>query len=164
MRLFISSNIMGILNSTTARKAPWTNALYIICVFPVLTPCPSYPTQKEAVPGLEPEKNWSGARQCQAPDETTNCTIICRRRQELRVSAYTLAWLFEYILLHSYPIVHDPSLMSLATPKEYCNCKQSIIYGFDIGEKNILRGYCTFFFCANAFKLYKQVEYIFLKF
>ena len=48
--------------------------------------------------------------------------------------------------------MHEPSLLSLAIPKEYCNCKckQSIIYGFDIGEKK-LRGYCNFFFVRKRF-------------
>jgi hypothetical protein len=46
-----------------------------------------------------------------------------------------LAWLLEYLMLLSDPIVHDPSLLSLAIPKEYCNYKESIMYGFDIGEK-----------------------------
>ena len=36
------------------------------------------------------------------------------------------------------------------------------MYDFDI-EKN-LRGYWKFFLCANAFKLYKQLEFIFKKF
>ncbi len=45
--------------------------------------------------------------------------LICRRRQELRVSAERLAWLFEYILFLSYPIVREPSLLSVAIPKEY---------------------------------------------
>ena len=35
-----------------------------------------------------------------------------------------------------YQLMECMSTFSL-TPKEYCNCKQSIIYGFDIGEKNI---------------------------
>ena len=78
----------------------------------VLTPCTSYPTQKEAVPGLEPEKNWSGARQCQAPDGTTNCTIYtdAGRSSELVLQKWhgclntfcTLLTLFCMILLYYY--------------------------------------------------------------
>ena len=40
------------------------------------------------------------------------------RRQELRVSAKKLAWPYEYLLLLSYPLVHDPSLLLQALPKD----------------------------------------------
>ena len=48
--------------------------------------------------------------------------------------------------------MHEPSLLSLAIPKEYCNCKckQRIIYGFDIGGKKI-EGLLEFFFVCKRF-------------
>ncbi len=46
--------------------------------------------------------------------------------------------------------MHEPSLLSVAIPKEYCNCKQSIIYGFFIGEKKI-KGLLEIFFVCKRF-------------
>ncbi len=39
----------------------------------------------------------------------------------------------------------------------------NIEYRFYIGKKLLLRGYWKFVLCANASKLYKQLEYIFQK-
>jgi hypothetical protein len=53
--------------------------------------------------------------------------------------------LFKYLLLLSYRIVHDPCILSLAVPQEYCNCKLSKIYDFDI-VKNKSEGLLGIFF------------------
>ena len=66
MRLFFfSRNIMGILNSTTDKKSTLNQCIiYYMCIsrtypkyLPHARPIQPKRTQKEAVPGLEPEKN-----------------------------------------------------------------------------------------------------------
>ncbi len=97
--------------------------LYYICtllLFILLTLFLFHPpdgTQKEAVPGFEPQKNRSGARQPRTTANCTNCTIVCRRRKELRVSRERLACLFEHLLLLSNLIVHDSAILLLAIPQ-----------------------------------------------
>jgi hypothetical protein len=59
--------------------------------------------------------------------------------------------------------VHDPSILVHAIPSEYCHCKVSKIYDFDIGKKKF-KGLLEIFFCANAFKVFQQLEYMFQKF
>ncbi len=39
-----------------------------------------------------------------------------RRRKELGVSVERMAWLFKYLLLLAYRIVHDPCILALAIP------------------------------------------------
>ncbi len=125
----LGNNILKMLKSTTFFNVPnlilqddipnliYFNMLsrYIVTLF--LFP-PTDGTQKEAVPGREPPKNCSGARQCRPSEKSKNWRIICRRRQELGVSAQRMAWLFKYRMLLSYPIVHDPCILSLAGSAE----------------------------------------------
>ena len=54
-------------------------------------------------------------------------------------------------MLLSYPLVHDPSVLSLAIPKEYCNCEVSKIYDFDIGIKQFEGLLEIFWVCKRLF-------------
>ena len=118
--LFISRNIMGILNSTTDKKSTLNQC--IIYYMRISRTYPKYlpharPTQPKKQQSLALSRKKIEAERVNvklAPDGTTNCTIICRRRQELRVGASKMAWLFKYILYPSYPILHDPSILLLS--------------------------------------------------
>ena len=89
---------------------------YDACTYSYIITHPTDGRQKKAVPGLEPKKNSSGAGQYEAPEATTSCRIVCRRRKELWVSPSRMAWLLEFIMLLHYCIVRGTSLLSLAVP------------------------------------------------
>jgi hypothetical protein len=40
------------------------------------------------------------------------------RSSEFGVSAKKMAWPFEYVMLLSYPLVHNPTILLLALPKQ----------------------------------------------
>ena len=58
--------------------------------------------------------------------------------------------------------MHEPSLLSLAIPKEYCNCncKLSKIYDFDIVKKNSEGLLEIFFMCKRLYTVHTNRKHL----